>query len=243
MIATPLCASSPPDPCRPVGPRRSDGRRDRSRTSSGVGRPVPATPFVSRRPGTRPPSTRPRGGCSTRARGSRRQWTARSAARTGRSAQITCSARPPAGVASRAVRRSTSSRPRPFRPAHTGSPYATSQSTPSGRSRLQRRRLLRAQRPQRLQRQQRIRHPNPDGTMTVNFGGCDDDRPNCLPIIDGWNYAVRLYLPPRGPRRVVYVPGPGADRLTVNRPRRGSRMPSPYFSSLAGPMPFARLRR
>ena len=33
--------------------------------------------------------------------------------------------------------------------------------------------------------------PNPDGSVTVHFGGCGDDRPNCLPIVDGWNYAVR----------------------------------------------------
>ena len=37
--------------------------------------------------------------------------------------------------------------------------------------------------------------PNPDGSVTVHFGGCSDDRPNCLPIVDGWNYAVRLYRP------------------------------------------------
>ena len=37
--------------------------------------------------------------------------------------------------------------------------------------------------------------PNDDGTITVHFGGCGDDRPNCLPIMDGWNYAVRLYRP------------------------------------------------
>jgi hypothetical protein len=37
--------------------------------------------------------------------------------------------------------------------------------------------------------------PNPDGTITVHFGGCDDDRPNCLPITDGWNYLIRLYRP------------------------------------------------
>lgn len=32
-------------------------------------------------------------------------------------------------------------------------------------------------------------------SVTVNFGGCGDDRPNCLPIMDGWNYTVRLYRP------------------------------------------------
>ena len=37
--------------------------------------------------------------------------------------------------------------------------------------------------------------PNADGAITVHFGGCGDDRPNCLPIMDGWNYAVRLYRP------------------------------------------------
>ena len=35
------------------------------------------------------------------------------------------------------------------------------------------------------------------GSVTVHFGGCDDDRPNCLPIMDGWNYTVRLYRPRR----------------------------------------------
>jgi hypothetical protein len=37
--------------------------------------------------------------------------------------------------------------------------------------------------------------PNADGTTTINFGGCDGHRPNCLPIMDGWNYLVRLYQP------------------------------------------------
>jgi hypothetical protein len=37
--------------------------------------------------------------------------------------------------------------------------------------------------------------PNDDGSVTVHFGGCGDDRPNCLPIMDGWNYLVRLYQP------------------------------------------------
>lgn len=36
---------------------------------------------------------------------------------------------------------------------------------------------------------------NPDGTVTVNFGVSDDDKPNYLPIMEGWNYAVRLYQP------------------------------------------------
>ncbi len=36
---------------------------------------------------------------------------------------------------------------------------------------------------------------NDDGSVTISFGGCDDARPNCLPITEGWNYAVRLYRP------------------------------------------------
>ena len=27
------------------------------------------------------------------------------------------------------------------------------------------------------------------------FGGCDGKVPNCLPIMAGWNYMVRLYRP------------------------------------------------
>ncbi len=35
---------------------------------------------------------------------------------------------------------------------------------------------------------------NEDGSVTIHFGG-DDNRPNLLPIMDGWNYTVRLYRP------------------------------------------------
>ena len=34
-----------------------------------------------------------------------------------------------------------------------------------------------------------------DGSITIQFGGCDGKIPNCLPIMKGWNYAVRLYRP------------------------------------------------
>jgi hypothetical protein len=34
-----------------------------------------------------------------------------------------------------------------------------------------------------------------DGSVTVRFGGCDGTVPNCLPIMPGWNYIVRLYRP------------------------------------------------
>jgi len=36
---------------------------------------------------------------------------------------------------------------------------------------------------------------NADGSYTVQFGGCDGKIPNCLPIMPGWNYTVRLYRP------------------------------------------------
>ena len=34
-----------------------------------------------------------------------------------------------------------------------------------------------------------------DGSVIVQFGGCDGKIPNCLPIVPGWNYMVRLYRP------------------------------------------------
>lgn len=37
--------------------------------------------------------------------------------------------------------------------------------------------------------------PNDDGSITLHFGGCGDDRVNCIPITPGWNYAIRLYQP------------------------------------------------
>ncbi|MFH1345675.1 MAG: DUF1254 domain-containing protein [Pseudomonadota bacterium] len=37
--------------------------------------------------------------------------------------------------------------------------------------------------------------PNADGSFTVQFGGCQKVTPNCLPIMAGWNYTVRLYRP------------------------------------------------
>ena len=36
---------------------------------------------------------------------------------------------------------------------------------------------------------------NADGSIDVQFGGCDGKMPNCLPIMAGWNYTVRLYRP------------------------------------------------
>jgi hypothetical protein len=35
----------------------------------------------------------------------------------------------------------------------------------------------------------------PDGSIAIQFGGCDGKIPNCLPITQGWNYTVRLFQP------------------------------------------------
>lgn len=37
--------------------------------------------------------------------------------------------------------------------------------------------------------------PDGDGSITVQFGGCDKDVVNCLPVTKNWNYTVRLYRP------------------------------------------------
>ena len=34
-----------------------------------------------------------------------------------------------------------------------------------------------------------------DGSIAIQFGGCDGKLANCLPIMKGWNYTVRLYRP------------------------------------------------
>ena len=36
---------------------------------------------------------------------------------------------------------------------------------------------------------------NADGSVDIQFGGCDGQIANCLPIMSGWNYTVRLYRP------------------------------------------------
>ena len=36
---------------------------------------------------------------------------------------------------------------------------------------------------------------NADGSVGIQFGGCDGKIPNCLPVMPGWNYMVRLYRP------------------------------------------------
>jgi para-nitrobenzyl esterase len=37
--------------------------------------------------------------------------------------------------------------------------------------------------------------PDADGAFTIQFGGCQNETPNCLPIMPGWNYTVRQYRP------------------------------------------------
>ena len=36
---------------------------------------------------------------------------------------------------------------------------------------------------------------NADGSVAIQFGGCDGKIQNCLPIMQGWNYTVRLFRP------------------------------------------------
>jgi hypothetical protein len=36
---------------------------------------------------------------------------------------------------------------------------------------------------------------NADGSVAVQFGGCDGQISNCLPTMAGWNYMVRFYRP------------------------------------------------
>jgi len=36
---------------------------------------------------------------------------------------------------------------------------------------------------------------NGDGSIPIQFGGCNGQVSNCLPIVPGWNYTVRLYRP------------------------------------------------
>jgi hypothetical protein len=35
----------------------------------------------------------------------------------------------------------------------------------------------------------------PDGSVTIQFGGCGGNIPNCLPIMKRWNYTVRPLSP------------------------------------------------
>jgi hypothetical protein len=37
--------------------------------------------------------------------------------------------------------------------------------------------------------------PGADGSTTLQFGGCTDTTPNCLPVPTPWNALLRLYRP------------------------------------------------
>ena len=61
---------------------------------------------------------------------------------------------------------------------------------------LQRRRLLSRRTPTTpIRSTASPRKKNADGSIAIQFGGCDGKIPNCLPITKGWNYTVRLYRP------------------------------------------------
>ncbi|MNT87215.1 hypothetical protein D3C72_2276010 [compost metagenome] len=34
-----------------------------------------------------------------------------------------------------------------------------------------------------------------DGSIVIQYGGCDGKIANCLPIMPGWNTTIRLYQP------------------------------------------------
>ena len=53
-----------------------------------------------------------------------------------------------------------------------------------------------------------------DGSIGIQFGGCDGKIANCLPIVKGWNYTVRLYrLACGNPRRNVEIPRAAAGSI------------------------------
>ncbi|WP_157140072.1 DUF1214 domain-containing protein [Roseibium aggregatum] len=55
--------------------------------------------------------------------------------------------------------------------------------------------------------------PNSDGSYTIRFGGCGEGVENCLPIMDGWNYAVRMYEPSEAIQDGIWTfPGPPTPR-------------------------------
>jgi hypothetical protein len=36
---------------------------------------------------------------------------------------------------------------------------------------------------------------NGDGAVTIQFGDCAKETPNCLPVMAGWNFTMRFYRP------------------------------------------------
>lgn len=76
----------------------------------------------------------------------------------------------------------------------------------------------------------------PDGSVTVQFGGCaDDNTPNCLPITPGWNYLVRLYQPEKEILSGKWV-FPAAE---LDESASGENRPPAATSTAAAPAPSA----
>ena len=52
-------------------------------------------------------------------------------------------------------------------------------------------------------------------SVAIQFGGCDSETPNCLPIMKSWNYTVRLFLPrTRNPQWHMEIPRGAASELS-----------------------------
>jgi hypothetical protein len=65
-----------------------------------------------------------------------------------------------------------------------------------------------------------------DGGVAIQFGGCDGKISNCLPIMAGWNYTVRLLSSARAnPQWQLEIPGRAAGELTEMQVAEG---PSPF---------------
>lgn len=55
--------------------------------------------------------------------------------------------------------------------------------------------------------------PDSEGVYTIRFGGCGEGVENCLPIMEGWNYAVRMYEPGQSIQDGTWTfPGPPVSR-------------------------------
>ena len=55
---------------------------------------------------------------------------------------------------------------------------------------------------------------NADGSVDIQFGGCDSMAKNCLPIVSGWNYMELCTDDEPRPGRIMEVPGAETGRLT-----------------------------
>ena len=65
---------------------------------------------------------------------------------------------------------------------------------------------------------------NADGSITVQFGGCDGKMPNCLPIMQGLElHGAALPAAPGNPQRQMEVPGAKAGELTARKGNRSTR--------------------